>query len=127
MNHDKIPVSPAQAGSDTSRLQPLGQRSETAALPITHDGEADTAPPINGGSGSDEYIMFENPTHAPGDQPAFVSALRRLHDINRDYIDLVQAVEAITDPNGHIWHGGNPTCTPECERIRDLLKKWKHP
>ena len=34
---------------------------------------------------------------------------------------LREATEALTDPEGHIWHGGAQECTGECKAIRSAL------
>ncbi len=38
-----------------------------------------------------------------------------------DKEDLLEALEALTDPEGHIWHGGNDECTGECKEARAAI------
>ena len=37
--------------------------------------------------------------------------------------DMLLALEALTDPEGHIWHGGKDECTGECKDVRAALAK----
>ncbi len=37
--------------------------------------------------------------------------------------DLLEALQALTDPEGHIWHGNSGECTGECRDVRAALAK----
>lgn len=37
--------------------------------------------------------------------------------------ELLEALKALTDPEGHIWHGGNAVCTGECKAVRAAIAK----
>jgi hypothetical protein len=69
---------------------------------------------------------------------ALAMATHRHPDFRRDdvamvrgYIDTMAedvrvaraALEALSDPEGHIWHGGNTECTGECKDVRAALAR----
>ena len=37
--------------------------------------------------------------------------------------ELLEALQALTDPEGHIWHGTSGACTGECKAVRAALAK----
>lgn len=40
--------------------------------------------------------------------------------------DMLSALESLTDPEGHIWHGnGSCECTGECKAVRAAISKAK--
>ena len=36
---------------------------------------------------------------------------------------LLSALETLTDPEGHIWHGNNKECTGECKEVMTAIAK----
>jgi hypothetical protein len=39
--------------------------------------------------------------------------------------EMLAALEALTDPEGHIWHGTSGACTGECKAVRVAIAQAK--
>lgn len=47
-------------------------------------------------------------------------------ETGRKHGRAVRALEALTNPEGHIWHGSHgPECTGECSEVRAVLSEAK--
>lgn len=45
------------------------------------------------------------------------------HDARSRLFAALDALQALTNPEGHLWHGGHAECTGECADARSVLQR----
>lgn len=51
----------------------------------------------------------------------FAAILRDVRAARESHRLMFDALSALTDPEGHIWHGGNTECTGECRDVQAAI------